>query len=100
MKLAGYRIVTILQNIQQEIFMANTAKRERLTIDLTPEEHRRIKSYAAYQGKTLKEFVVESIRTKIALDAEQEDLSMVTTKPTALMMEIWDNERDAAYDKL
>jgi len=80
--------------------MANTAKRERLTIDLTPEEHRRIKSYAAYQGKTLKEFVVESIRTKIALDAEQEDLSMVTTKPTALMMEIWDNERDAAYDKL
>lgn len=80
--------------------MANTAKRERLTIDLTPEEHRRIKSYAAYQGKTLKEFVVENIRTKIALDAEQEDLSMVTTKPTALMMEIWDNERDAAYDKL
>ena len=80
--------------------MANTAKRERLTIDLTPEEHRRIKSYAAYQGKTLKEFVVESIRTKMALDAEQGDLNLVMTKPTALMMEIWDNERDSAYDKL
>ena len=80
--------------------MANTAKRERLTIDLTPEEHRRIKSYAAYQGKTLKEFVVESIRTKMALDAEQGDLNLVMTKPTALMMEIWDNDRDSGYDKL
>ncbi|NLF97995.1 MAG: DUF1778 domain-containing protein [Candidatus Riflebacteria bacterium] len=80
--------------------MANTAKRERLTIDLTPEEHRRIKSYAAYQGKTLKEFVLDSIHTRMSLDAEQEDLKLVMTKPTSLMMEIWDNDRDAAYDKL
>jgi hypothetical protein len=36
----------------------------------------------------------------MALDAEQEDLKLVMTKPTALMMEIWDNDRDAAYDKL
>lgn len=80
--------------------MANPVKRERLTIDLTPDEHRKIKSYAAYQGKTLKEFVVESIRTKMALDAEQEDLNQILTKPTALMMEIWDNDRDAGYDQL
>lgn len=80
--------------------MANPVKRERLTIDLTPDEHRKIKSYAAYQGKTLKEFVVESIRTKMALDAEQEDLNQILTKPTALMMEIWDNDRDAEYDQL
>ena len=68
--------------------MANTAKRERLIIVLTPEEHRKIKSYAAYQGKTLKEFVAESIRTKMALDAEQGDLNLVMTMPTGLMMEI------------
>lgn len=80
--------------------MVKTAKRDRLTIDLSPEEHRKIKSYAAYQGKTLKEFVVESIRVKMALDSEQEDLNMIMTKPTELMMEIWDNEMDAAYDKL
>lgn len=80
--------------------MANPVKRERLTIDLTPDEHRKIKSYAAYQGKTLKEFVVESIRTKMALDAEQEDLNQILTNPTALMMEIWDNDRDAEYDQL
>ncbi len=80
--------------------MATTAKRERLTIDLTPEEHRKIKSYAAFQGKTLKEFVMESIKTKMALEAEQEDLNLLTTKPTEVLMEIWDNDRDAAYDKL
>jgi uncharacterized protein (DUF1778 family) len=80
--------------------MVKTAKRDRLTIDLSPEEHRKIKAYAAYQGKTLKEFVVESIRIKMALDSEQEDLNMIMTKPTELMMEIWDNDMDAAYDKL
>ncbi|MDD3148825.1 MAG: DUF1778 domain-containing protein [Candidatus Riflebacteria bacterium] len=80
--------------------MSTTAKRERLTIDLTPEEHRKIKSYAAFQGKTLKEFVMESIKTKMALEAEQEDLNLLTTKPTEVLMEIWDNDRDAAYDKL
>jgi uncharacterized protein (DUF1778 family) len=90
----------MLQKRQQEMVMANTAKRERLTIDLTPEEHRKIKSYAAYKGKTLKEFVLDSIQTRMALDAEQEDLKLVMTKPTSLMMEIWDNDRDADYDKL
>jgi len=80
--------------------MAGTAKRERLTIDLTSEEHRKIKSYAAYQGKTLKEFVLECIRTRMALDAEQEDMCRIMTKPMDLMMEIWDNDRDAAYDRL
>jgi len=83
-----------------EIFMATTGKRERLTIDLAPEEHRKIKSYAAFRGKTLKEFVLESIKTKMALEAEQEDLHLLTTKPTEVLMEIWDNDRDAAYDKL
>lgn len=82
------------------MFMTTVTKRERLTIDLTPEEHRKIKSYAAYQGKTLKEFVIESIRTRIALDSEQEDLKMLTTKPTSVLMELWDNDKDAAYDKL
>jgi uncharacterized protein (DUF1778 family) len=82
------------------MFMVTTAKRERLTIDLTPEEHRKIKSYAAFRGKTLKEFVLESIKTKMALEAEQEDLHLLTTKPTEVLMEIWDNDRDAAYDKL
>jgi len=90
----------MLQIRQMEMFMAAATKRERLTIDLTPEEHRKIKSYAAYQGKTLKEFVIESIRTKIALDSEQEDLKMLTTKPTSVLMELWDNDKDAAYDKL
>ena len=80
--------------------MPVAAKRERLTIDLLPEEHRKIKAYAAYRGKTLREFVVESVKAKIALDAEEDDLIMITTKPTTLLLELWDNERDSAYDKV
>ncbi len=36
----------------------------------------------------------------MALDAEQEDLCRIMTMPMDLMMEICDNDRDAAYDKL
>ena len=36
----------------------------------------------------------------MALDAEQEDMCRIMTKPMDLMMEIWDNDRDAAYDRL
>jgi len=80
--------------------MSVTAKRERLTIDLSAEEHRKIKAYAAYHGKTLREFVIESIKTRIALDAEEEDLFMMTTKATEVLQELWDNEKDSAYDQI
>ncbi len=80
--------------------MTNSAKRERLTIDLSAEEHRKIKAYAAYRGKTLREFVVESLKTQMALDAEEEDLFMMTTKATEVLQELWDNEKDSAYDKI
>lgn len=80
--------------------MPAPAKRERLTIDLTPDEHRRIKAYAAFRGKTLREFVLESVKTRMALDAEQEDLARMTTHPTAVLQTLWDNDRDSAYDEM
>jgi len=50
--------------------MAVGEKRERLTIDVTPEIHRKIKSYAASRGKSLREFVLESIKTQMERDSE------------------------------
>lgn len=80
--------------------MGATAKRERLTIVLAAEEHRKIKAYAAFRGKTLREFVIESVKAKIALDAEEEDLFLMTTKPTEVLLELWDNEQGSAYDNI
>jgi len=77
-----------------------SAKRDRLTIDIAPEEHRKIKAYAALHGKTLKEFILESIKTQMERDAEEADLHSMTTKPTSALKEVWDNEKDSAYDEM
>lgn len=72
-----------------------TVKRERLTIDLSGEEHRKIKSYAALKGKSMKEFVLESIKNQMLLESETEANNSLLTKTSMLMQDIWDNDKDS-----
>ncbi|MCK5682484.1 hypothetical protein KAJ27_00120 [bacterium] len=72
-------------------------KNERLSIDVKPEEHRKIKAMAALQGKTIREYVLECVWKEMQADDE---LEQMTTMPTAVLEEIWDNEKDSYYDQL
>ena len=80
--------------------MPTPVKRERLTIDLLPEEHRKIKAYAALHGKSLREYVMECLKEQMRQEAEEAELLKITRQPTSLLWEIWDNEKDAAYDQI
>jgi hypothetical protein len=79
-----------------------TTARERLSIDVLPEEHRRIKAYAALHGETIREYVVESVRERLRREAEERELSALTMdlNQDPVLKELWDNEKDAAYDKI
>lgn len=76
--------------------------RERLSIDVLPEEHKRIKAYATLHGETIREYVVESIRERLRQEAEERELSALTMdlNQDPVLKELWDNEKDAAYDKI
>jgi uncharacterized protein (DUF1778 family) len=76
--------------------------RERLSIDVLPEEHRRIKAYAALHGETIREYVVESVRERLRQEAEERELSALTMNLSQdpVLKELWDNEKDASYDKI
>ncbi|MDO8957260.1 MAG: hypothetical protein Q7V48_09240 [Deltaproteobacteria bacterium] len=76
--------------------------RERLSIDVLPEEHKRIKAYAALHGETIREYVVESVRERLRHEAEERGLSALTMNlnQDPVLKELWDNEKDAAYDKI
>ena len=78
------------------------AERERLSIDVLPEEHRQIKVHAALRGQTIREYVVESVRERLHQEAEERGLSALTRHlgQDPALKELWDNEKDAAYDKL
>lgn len=77
-------------------------RRERLSIDVLPEEHRQIKVYAALHGETIREYVVESVRERLRREVEERELSTLTMHldQDPILKELWDNEKDVAYDKL
>jgi len=83
--------------------MVKTAMaRERLSIDVLPREHRQIKVYAALHGETIREYVIESIRERLRQEAEERELSALTMhlEQDPVLKKLWDNEKDAAYDRI
>jgi len=81
--------------------MAKT-RRDRLSIDVLPEEHRQIKAYAAFHGQTIREYVLDSVRERLRRENEKRELSTLTMHldQDPVLKELWDNEKDAAYDEL
>ena len=54
--------------------------RNRLSIDIDPEEHQKIKIFAVLQGKTIREYVLECIRERLNRESEEKQLLAMTTK--------------------
>jgi len=82
--------------------MARTAALERLSIDVNPEEHRQIKAFAALHGETIRKYVVESVRERLRQENEFKKLSAITSnlKHDPVLKKLWENKKDAEYDKL
>ena len=84
--------------------MATVTKRARLTIDLPVELKRRLRQVAAQRDVSLRQYVLETIEERLAKDwvelAEQEGLFALTAQADPVLAELWDNEKDAAYDQL
>lgn len=79
-----------------------TLTRERLSIDVLSEEHRRIKMYAAFHGETLREYIIKSVQERLRQETEQKELLGLVTNLSqdSILSQIWDNPKDAAYDKI
>jgi predicted transcriptional regulator len=84
--------------------MATEVKRTRLTVDVPAELKRRLRLVAAQRDISVREYVVETIEQQLASDwaelAEEEGLLALTEQADPVLAELWDNEKDAAYDRL
>lgn len=82
--------------------VGNNGGRDRLSIDVLPEEHKKIKAYAALHGQTIREYVLESIRERLQAEIEKGELSNLAMHldKDSVLRELWDNEKDSEYDKL
>ena len=77
-----------------------TTKNKRLSIDILPEEHKRIKLCAAIHGQSIREYILESVRERLRQEIEEKQLSAMATSLSPALQDLWDNEKDAAYDKI
>jgi len=84
--------------------MTKAVKRTRLTIDLPVEVKRRLRLVAAQRDVSIRQYVLETIEKRLEKDwvelAEQEGLLALTAQADPVLAELWDNEKDAAYDQL
>jgi uncharacterized protein (DUF1778 family) len=82
--------------------MNPAAKRPRISLDVAPAVRRRIRLAAAKRDVTIRQYILAALRDRLQEDLGDDDqgLVMLTSKTDPVLAALWDNEEDAAYDRL
>jgi len=82
--------------------LESAARRPRISVDVMPEVRRRLRLAAAKRDLTVRQYVLDAIEERLREDLGDEDegMSALTGKADPVLAELWDNRRDAAYDRL
>ena len=76
-------------------------ERCRLSIDVGLEERRRIKMSAAIHNETIRDYVLKAVMERLQYDSEHTELLLSMNRDTdPVLADLWNNEKDSAYDKL
>jgi len=75
-------------------------KRCRLSIDVDFEEHSKIRISAAMHNQTIRKYVLEAVKERLHRDLDQRELLAMSARADPVLAELWDNEKDSAYEKL
>jgi len=82
--------------------MESSATRPRISIDVQPEIRRRLRLASAKRDLTIRQYVLEAIEDRLREDLGDGAEGMLALTATAdpVLAEVWDNPRDAEYDRL
>ena len=82
--------------------MESSVKRPRISIDLAPEMRRRLRLAAAQRDLTVRQYVLEALEERLQDDlaAGARGLLALTAQADPVLAGLWDNPRDAEYDRL
>ncbi|MBI3001732.1 MAG: hypothetical protein HYY46_25235 [Deltaproteobacteria bacterium] len=82
--------------------MEASAKRPRISIDVQPAVRRRLRLAAAKRDLTVQQYVLDAIEERLREDLgdEGDEVWGLTAKADPVLAELWDNPRDAEYDRL
>lgn len=80
---------------------ASLPQRPRVCVDVDPELRRRLRMAAARSDVSLKEYLLQAITEKLERDLEEREILLALSADSdPVLAELWDNEKDAAYDRL
>jgi len=75
-----------------------------LSVDIPTELRRRLRLVTAQRSISVRQYIVETLEERLARDwtelAAQEGLVALSAQTDPVLAELWDNEKDAAYDQL
>jgi hypothetical protein len=80
--------------------MESTAKRPRISVDVGPEVRRRLRLAAAKRDLTVRRYVLEAIEERLREDLGDDGEEILTATTDPVLATLWDNRRDAEYDRL
>ena len=75
-------------------------KRQRLEIAIHREVASRLRLAAARRDLTVRQYVLHAVKDRIHEDLGGADTSCMTPKTDPVLADLWNNRRDAAYDRL
>ncbi len=79
-------------------------RRARLSIDVSREARRHIHIAAAKREQSIRDYVWEAVEARLKHDLADEvspaDLVALNERVDPVLADLWDNPKDAAYDKL
>ena len=82
--------------------MESATKRPRISIDVQPRIRRRLRLAAAKHDLTIRRYVLHAIEERLREDLREEDgeIGGLTASADPVLAELWDNRKDAEYDRL
>ena len=82
--------------------LESTTKRPRISVDVLPQVRRRLRLAAARRDVTVRQYVLDAIEERLREDLgdDDEETLALTRKTDPVLADLWDNVKDAAYDRL
>ena len=82
--------------------MESATKRPRISIDVQPQIRRRLRLAAAKRDLTIRLYVLQAIQERLREDLGDDDggAGGLTASTDPVLAELWDNRKDAEYDRL
>ncbi|HSB80252.1 MAG TPA: hypothetical protein VLM91_15840 [Candidatus Methylomirabilis sp.] len=82
--------------------MQNGIKRPRISLDVDPEVRRRVRLAAAKRDVSVRQYIVDALQERLREDLGEEGdrLVALTAKADPVLAALWNNDKDAAYDRL